>query len=236
MTTTPRSGDVTTPLSNDHVPLGARLALTTARSGDDANLGEVATPLGARSVTTTPLTTTTLTPCRRSLTTMTPRSTTSRAKTTPWSAMTKCSSITGFDLLSGKIRAVHQAINPGIYLSDSDNLERIAVKAATAVGRKVKSSFTEGLGKRKIIKVDQALLSAFSTAATQRSTNSSASTTPTLTLAKHRNTGATVTPATTLPVRVSSRVSTTTASNMYTNASATPVATPTFRTLLFSDA
>jgi len=64
-------------------------------------------------------------------------------------------------LLSGKIRAVHRAINPGIYLSDSDNLERIAVNAATAVGRKVKSSFMEGLGKRKIVEVDRALLSAF---------------------------------------------------------------------------
>jgi hypothetical protein len=149
--------------------------------------------------------------------------------------MTKCSSTTGFDLLSGKIRAVHRAINPGIYLLDSDNLERIAVNAAAAVGRKVKSSFTEGLGKRKIVEVDQALLSAFSTAATQRSTNS-ASTTPTLTSAKRRNTGATVTPATTLPVYELSRVSNTTASNVSTNASATPVATSNLRTILFSDA
>jgi len=154
MTTTPRSGDDTTLLGNDAVPLGARLATTTARSGDDADLGDDATPLGARLVTTTPLTTTTLTPCRRSLTTMTPRSTTSRTKTTPRSAMMQCSSTTGFDLLSGKIRAVHRAINPGIYLSDLDNLEQIAVNAATAVGRKVKSLFTEGLGKRKIVEVD----------------------------------------------------------------------------------
>jgi len=171
MTTTPRSGDDTTLLGNDAVPLGARLATTTARSGDDADLGDDATPLGARlvtttplttttltpcrrSLTTTPLTTTTLTPCRRSLTTMTPRSTTSRTKTTPRSAMMQCSSTTGFDLLSGKIRAVHRAINPGIYLSDLDNLEQIAVNAATAVGRKVKSLFTEGLGKRKIVEVD----------------------------------------------------------------------------------
>ena len=69
--------------------------------------------------------------------------------------MTQCSSTTEFDLLSGKIRAVHRAINPGIYLSDSDNLEQIAVNAATAGGRKVKSSFMEGLGKRKIVKVDR---------------------------------------------------------------------------------
>jgi hypothetical protein len=34
------------------VLFGARLATTTARSGDDANLGNNATPLGARSVTT----------------------------------------------------------------------------------------------------------------------------------------------------------------------------------------
>ncbi len=79
-------------------------------------------------------------------------------------------------------------------------------------------------------------MSAFSTAATQRSANSSASTTPTLISAKHRNTGATVTPATTLPVHALSRVSRNTiASNVSTYASATPVATPTLRTLLFSD-
>ena len=150
--------------------------------------------------------------------------------------MTQCSSTTGFDLLSGKIHAVHRAINPGIYLLDSDNLERIAVNAATAVGRKVKSSFTEGLGKRKIVEVDRALLTAFSTAETQRSTNSSASTTPTLTSAKRRNTGATVTPATTSPVYELSRVSNTTASNVSTNASATPVATSNLTTSLFSDA
>jgi len=105
---------------------------------------------------------------------------------------------TGFDLLSEKIRAVHRAINPGIFLSDSDNLEQIAVNAASAVGRKVKSSFTDGLGKRKIVEVDHALLSACSTAATQCSATST-STTPMLTSAKQQNSGATVTPTTTMP-------------------------------------
>jgi hypothetical protein len=92
--------------------------------------------------------------------------------------MTQGSSITGFDLLSEKIRAVHQAINPGIFLSDSDNLKQIAVavNAAAAVGRKVKSSFTEELGKRKIVNVNGALSSVLSTAATKRSATSTSAT------------------------------------------------------------
>ena len=57
----------------------------------------------------------------------------------------------GFNLLSEKIRAVHCAINPGIISSDTNKLEQSAVNAAAAVGRKVKSSFTEGLGKRKMV-------------------------------------------------------------------------------------
>jgi hypothetical protein len=246
MTTTPRSGNDAMLLADDDMlptPLGSRsvkAATTTLRLvGDDHIISEDATLFRTLmpSVTTTPCRLL-MTPCRRLLTTTTPHSTTSRAKTTPRSAMTQCSSTTGFDLLSGKIRAVHRAINPGIFLSDSDNLERIAVNAATAVGRKVKSLFTEGLGKQKIVKVDRALLSAFSTAATQRRTTSSASTTPTLTSAKRHNTGATVTPVTILPVCALSRVSTTPdpESNVSTNASATPVATPTLHTLLFSDA
>jgi hypothetical protein len=47
MTTTPRSGEDTTPLSNNHVPFGARSATMTARSGDDANIGNNATTLDA---------------------------------------------------------------------------------------------------------------------------------------------------------------------------------------------
>jgi hypothetical protein len=207
MTTMPRLGDNAVLLADDDMPPNDTLAPLGARSvkmattmlrlvGDDNIIGEIATPFRTLmpSVTTTPCRLST-TPCQRSLT-MTPRLTTSRAKTTPQLAMTQCSSTTGFDLLSEKIRAVHQAINPGIFLSDSDNLERVAVNAATAVGHKMKSLFTEGLGKRKIVEVDQALLSAFSTAATQCSTTST-STTPTLASAKRHNTRATVTPATT---------------------------------------
>ena len=41
-------------LGNNATPLGARSATTTACSGDDANLDNNATLLGARSVTTTP--------------------------------------------------------------------------------------------------------------------------------------------------------------------------------------
>ena len=52
-------------------------------------------------------------------------------------------------MISEKIHAVHQAINPGIFLSDSDNLKQIAVNTGAAVGSKVKSLFTEGLGKRR---------------------------------------------------------------------------------------
>ena len=58
--------------------------------------------------------------------------------------------MTGFDLLLDKIRAVHQAINPGIFSSDVDKQEQSAVNAAVTVGQKMKSSFTEGLGKRKM--------------------------------------------------------------------------------------
>jgi len=53
-------------------------------------------------------------------------------------------------LLSDKIRAVHRVINPGIFSSDADKQKRSAVNATVAVGRKMKSSFTEGLGKRKM--------------------------------------------------------------------------------------
>jgi hypothetical protein len=71
-------------------------------------------------------------------------------------AMAQCSSATGFDLISEKNCAVHRAINPGVFLSNADNLQQIAINAAAAVGRKVKSSFMEGLGKRKIVKVNGA--------------------------------------------------------------------------------
>ena len=48
--------------------------------------------------------------------------------------MTQRSLTTGFDLISEKIRALHCAINPGIFLSDADNLGQITVNAAAAVG------------------------------------------------------------------------------------------------------
>jgi hypothetical protein len=61
MTTTPCSGDNAMPLSNDAIlpcdnltPLGARSVLLTLHSGNNTNLGDVATPLGACLVTTTP--------------------------------------------------------------------------------------------------------------------------------------------------------------------------------------
>ena len=220
MTATPRSVDDAMLLADDTmlpnetlVPLCAHSVMTATTTlllgGDDNIIGEITTPFGSRLVASMPGLATTprpllMTPCRRSLTT-------SRATTTPRLAMTQCSSTTGFDLLSEKIRAVRQASNPGIFLSDSDNLEQIAVNAATAIGRKVKSLFTKGLGKRKIVEVDQALLSAFSTAATQRCSSPPTSTTPTSTSAKQHNAGATVPPA-------------------------THVATTTLRTVLFSDA
>ena len=227
MTATPRSGNDAMLLADDAMPpnqtlapLGTRsvttVTTTLCSGGDDNIIGEIATPFGSRSMTlmlslaTTPRQLAT-TPFHRLLT-MTPRLATSRATTTPRSAMTQCLSTTRFDLLPEKIRAVHQAINPVIFLLDSDNLEQSAVNVASAVGRKVKSLFMEGLGKRKIIEVDRALLSAFSTAATQGMTNST-STTPAPTSAKQHNVGATVTPATTLTIRLLSRMSTTPASN-----------------------
>ena len=60
--------------------------------------------------------------------------------------------MTGFDLLLGKIHAVHRAINLGMFSLDAETLERSAVNAAAAVRRKVKSSFTKELG--KIMMVD----------------------------------------------------------------------------------
>ena len=52
----------------------------------------------------------------------------------PQLVMTQRSSTTGFDLTSEKIRALHHAINPGIFLLDADNLGQITVNAAAAVG------------------------------------------------------------------------------------------------------
>ncbi len=135
----------------------------------------------------------------------------------------------GFVLLSDKIQAVHRAINPEIFLSDADNLEQTAVNAAAPIGRKVKSSFTKGLGKRK--KLDDENVNSLSTmklAATRHAvhiaitpsspvltsapltstTSTSAtlqpatlmSTTPMQTAPKRHNTGVTVTPATTSTV------------------------------------
>ena len=54
MTTMPRSGDVTTPLSNKATPLNARSTTTRLCSGDNANLGDNATPLVAHLVAMTP--------------------------------------------------------------------------------------------------------------------------------------------------------------------------------------
>jgi hypothetical protein len=54
MTTTPRSVNDATPLSNDTTLHGARSAMMTPRLGDDANLGDVATQLGVRLVMMTP--------------------------------------------------------------------------------------------------------------------------------------------------------------------------------------
>ena len=54
MTTTPRLGDKATPLNDNTTPLGACSATMMVRLGDNTNLGENATLLGARSVTTTP--------------------------------------------------------------------------------------------------------------------------------------------------------------------------------------
>ena len=160
-----------------------------------------------------------------------------RLVTTPRLEMTQRSSTTGFDLISEKIRAVHHAINPDIFLSNADNFEKIAINAAAAVGHKVKSSFTEGSGKRKNVKVNSALLSTLSTAAAQCGAISM-STTPMPTSAKQRNTGATITHTTTLTVRSLLRVSTTPASTMCLSlhVSTTPVATSTLRTILFNDA
>ena len=148
MTTTPRSVGDAMLLANDAMPpnetlapLSARsvmTATTTLRSGGDGNIiGEIATPFESRSVASMPGLATrphllAMTPCQRLLTT-------SRATTMPRLAMTQRSSTTGFDLLSEKIRTVHRAISPGIFLSDSDNLKQIAVNAASAVGHKVKS-------------------------------------------------------------------------------------------------
>ncbi len=134
-----------------HGPLGSRsvkAATMTLRSVGDQPFGT-----SMPSVTTTPPCRVSMTPCRRSLTTMTPtttltpcrhllttampRSTMSRAKTMPPSAMTQCSSTTGFDLLSEKIHAVHRAINPENN-SDSDGDEELtddqrATKSALAL-------------------------------------------------------------------------------------------------------
>ena len=54
MTTMPRLGDDATPLCDNALPLGACSVTTTPRSGDDANLGNNATPLGARLVMMAP--------------------------------------------------------------------------------------------------------------------------------------------------------------------------------------
>ena len=53
VTTTPRSGNNAN-LGDDATPLGARSATTTPHLGDNANLGDNATPLGAQLATTTP--------------------------------------------------------------------------------------------------------------------------------------------------------------------------------------
>jgi hypothetical protein len=163
MTTTPRSVDNAMLLADDAMPPNETLALLCARSvttattmlrswGDDNIIIENATPFGSCSVASMSGLATmphllVMMLCRRSLTM-------SRTMTMPRLAMMQRLSTTGFDLLSEKIHAVHQAINPGIFLSDSDNLEQIAVNAASAVGRKVKSLFTEGLGNTKIVEVD----------------------------------------------------------------------------------
>jgi hypothetical protein len=72
----------------------------------------------------------------------------------------------GFDLLSDKIRAAHHAITS--YSLDAENLVQTAVNAAVTAGCKAKSSFTEGLDKRKKLNKNGDSLSTMTFPATRR--------------------------------------------------------------------